>query len=213
MRLSILTIHPGYFDGVLGEGLLKKSIQSGKLKVQVMDIRRFALDKHKRVDDQPYGGGPGMVLKIEPIVRCLQSIVFKEEKTRVVVLAAKGKRFNQRTSQRFSKLDHLILICGRYEGIDERVAQFYADEELRIGDYVLMGGEAAAAVVIEATARHVPGVLGNPQSLVEESFALGREREHEQYTRPEVFEGHRVPEVLLRGNHSEIARWRKQKRS
>ncbi len=212
MRLSILTIHPGYFEGVLREGLIKKSIQSKTIDIQIVDIRQFATDKHKRVDDQPYGGGPGMVLKVEPIVRCLNAITVSGEKTRVVVLAAKGKKFTQKMSARFAKVDHLILICGRYEGIDERVSQFYADEEVRIGDYVLMGGEAAASVVLEATARHLPGVLGNPDSLIDESFSVGAEREHEQYTRPPDFEGHLVPEVLLKGNHAEIKRWRKQQR-
>jgi tRNA (guanine37-N1)-methyltransferase len=213
MRLSILTIHPGYFDGVLREGLIKKAIQKKFLQIQIVDIRQYASNKHKRVDDQPYGGGPGMVLKVEPIVQCLRSISSPKEKTRVVVLAAKGKKFTQKMSARFSKVDHLILICGRYEGIDERVSRYYADEEIRIGDYVLMGGEAAASVVLEATARHLPGVLGNPDSLIEESFSAGAEREHEQYTRPPSFEGHLVPEVLLNGNHAEIQRWRKQRKS
>jgi tRNA (guanine37-N1)-methyltransferase len=213
MRLSILTIHPGYFDGVLKEGLIKKAIQKKFLQVEIVDIRQYASDKHKRVDDQPYGGGPGMVLKVEPIVQCLRSICSPKEKAHVVVLAAKGKKFTQKMSVRFSRVDHLILICGRYEGIDERVSQFYADDEIRIGDYVLMGGEAAASVVLEATARHLPGVLGNPDSLIEESFSVGAHREHEQYTRPPSFEGHLVPEVLLKGNHSEIQRWRKQRQS
>jgi tRNA (guanine37-N1)-methyltransferase len=213
MRLSILTIHPGYFDGVLREGLINKAIQKQFVQIQIVDIRQYAPDKHKRVDDQPYGGGPGMVLKVEPIVQCLRAIRSPQEKTRVVVLAAKGKKFTQKMSARFSRVDHLILICGRYEGIDERVSQFYADEEIRIGDYVLMGGEAAASVVLEATVRHLPGVLGNPDSLIEESFSAGAEREHEQYTRPPSFEGHLVPEVLLRGNHADIQRWRKRRKS
>ncbi len=178
----------------------------------MINIRDFSEPPHKRVDDKPYGGGPGMIMKVEPLVAALRSIEKPKENVRRIVLSAKGKEFTQKMAKKWAKEEHLVLICGRYEGIDERVLDYYADEEVRIGNYVLMGGEVAAAVVIETVARLVPGVLGNPESLKDESFSSGTEREYIQYTRPPTFEGHEVPEILLKGNHSEIAKWRKQKK-
>lgn len=209
MRFSVLTIHPQMLAGFFEEGLLHKSQKKGSIEIQTVDIRKFADAPHFRVDDKPYGGGAGMVLQCEPIVRALRSVQKKTEKTRVVVLSAKGKPFTQKKATAFKKYDHLILICGRYEGIDERVADFYADEELRVGDYVLMGGELAAGIVIESVARLLPGVLGNPSSISDESFSEARRLEYDQYTRPPAFEGKAVPEVLLTGNHQKISAWRK----
>lgn len=214
MRFSILTIHPQFFTGFLTEGLIGKAIARAKLELSIVDIRDFADAPHFRVDDKPYGGGPGMVLKPEPIVRALQSLKkFPGEKSRVIVFSAKGQAFTQSKAQDYSKIDHLILICGRYEGIDERVAQFYADEEVRVGDYVLMGGEVAAEIVVEATSRLIPGILGNEESTTDESFSGGCEKEYPQYTRPPVFDGHEVPAVLQRGHHKEIQKWRAAKRA
>lgn len=208
MRISILTIHPNLFQAFLSEGLIGQAISKGLLRAEVVNIRDYSDPPHFRVDDHPYGGGPGMILKPEPIVRALKKLKQVGERTRTVVLAAKGKKFSQSVAKRYSKLDHLILICGRYEGIDERIIEHYADEEVRIGDYVLMGGEVAAQVIFEATTRLMPGVLGNPESLACESFGAGAQKEYAQYTRPAVFEGHEVPKVLRGGNHKEIMKWR-----
>ncbi len=211
MKFTFLSIHPGIFESLFKESLLAKAIHAHKIEVSVVNPRDFSDPPHHRVDDKPYGGGPGMVMKPEPIVRALQKIIPENErkKTRVIVLAAKGKSFTQATAEDWKKnYDHLVFICGRYEGIDERVKEFYADEEVRIGDYVLMGGEIAAAVILETVARLVPGVLGNPNSLEVESFGATKNLEYPQYTRPEEFDGHRVPEVLLNGNHAEISKWR-----
>jgi len=213
MRFSVLSLHPDLFSGFRSEGLLGKSFQSQKLQLNLFNPREFADLPHKRVDDKPYGGGPGMVMKPEPIVRALRSIKeVPKEKKRVVLLAAKGRKFSQAMARRYSKLDHLVLICGRYEGIDERVAENFVDEEIRIGDYVLMGGEVAAQVVIEAVSRLLPEVIGNPVSLEDESFGAGSEKEYAHFTRPPDFEGYKVPEVLLKGNHKEILKWRSASR-
>jgi len=213
MRISLLTIHPQIFSGFLTEGLIGKAIQKNKIQFQVVDLRDYSDAPHHRVDDKPYGGGPGMVLKPEPIVRALRALPSeKSEKRRVILMAAKGRPFSQKKARSLSKFDHLVFICGRYEGIDERVIEHFADEELRIGDYVLMGGEVAAEVVIEACVRLVPGVIGNPDSLIEESFSLQKEREYAQYTRPADFEGIKVPEVLIEGHHKKIQDWRAQRR-
>ncbi|MDB5037834.1 MAG: trmD [Bacteriovoracaceae bacterium] len=215
MKFSLLTIHPSILAGICSDGLLSKAQKKNLLKIDIVNIRDFADAPHFKVDDKPYGGGPGMVLKCEPIARAVEAAKAKnpDSKTRVIVFSAKGKKFNQTSVHRLLKYEHLILICGRYEGIDERIADYYADEEIRIGDYVLMGGEVAAGVVVEAVGRQVPGVLGNPNSLVAESFSQEILKEHAQYTRPPVFDGHEVPEVLLEGNHSLIEKWRAAKSS
>lgn len=221
MRFDILTIFPEMFAPYLRVGVLGRAMKAGVLDVRIQNIRDFADDKHKTVDDTPYGGGAGMVLKIEPIARAIGSIndqypITNAQRRRTVVLSAKGGQFTQAKAEEYAKLDSLILICGRYEGIDQRVVDHLADEEISIGPYVLNGGEVAAMAVIEAVGRLMPGVLGNSESLKEESFAkLKNEncnlvREHPQYTKPETYKGWRVPDVLLSGNHDEIRRWRER---
>lgn len=209
MRFSVLTLHPELFVPFSQEGLLGKAVARRLLNVSALQIRDFSDPPHFRVDDKPYGGGAGMVLKVDPIVRALRSL---EDKPYVVVLAAKGKRFTQKTALRWLKHKHIALVCGRYEGIDERVTKHYADEEVRIGDFVMMGGEAAAMAIIETVGRLVPGVLGNQASLSEESFSPEVQKEYDQYTRPQSFEGHEVPSVLLSGNHRSIASHRKDQK-
>jgi tRNA (guanine37-N1)-methyltransferase len=211
MKFSILTIHPSLATAFSADGLLAKAQQKNLIQIEAVNIRDFSDPPHHRVDDKSYGGGPGMVLKPEPIARALQKIKSEAQvssKIRTIVLSAKGKQFTQEVAHRLSKYDQLIFICGRYEGIDERIADFYADEEISIGNYVMMGGEVAAAAIIETVARLLPGVIGNPQSLEAESFSTDLDAEYEQYTRPPVFEGHEVPAVLQSGNHREIEKWR-----
>jgi len=187
------------------------------------NLRDYTEDKHKTVDDTPYGGGPGMVLKIEPIYKSVQSlkskIKNKKAKIRIVLFSAKGKKYAQSDAERLSKYDNLILICGRYEGVDERVAEYIADEEISIGDYVLTGGEIPAMILVDSVTRLIPGVLGNIESLKEESFTKIKNSklkiknsilEYPQFTKPENFEGWKVPDVLLSGNHKEIEKWRKR---
>ncbi|MEW6269924.1 MAG: tRNA (guanosine(37)-N1)-methyltransferase TrmD [Thermodesulfobacteriota bacterium] len=206
MRIDVLTIFPEYFSGMLGASLLGKAIARGTLDVRLHQLRDYTTDRHRTVDDTPYGGGHGMVMKIEPLVTALEAIC--PPGARRILLTARGERFTQATAQRLAGESSLLLVCGRYEGIDERITS-YVDEQLCIGDYVLSGGEAAAAVVIDAVVRLVPGVIGNEGSLHEESFTDGL-LEYPQYTRPEVFRGERVPEVLLSGNHAAIERWRRE---
>ncbi len=191
------------------DGLLKQAIRSGVLSVDVQDIRDFSRDKHRTVDDTPYGGGAGMVMKPEPIVAAIKHAVEDSRSFRVIVFSPKGKKFDQNAARRLSRHRNFVLVCGRYEGIDERVPAFYADEELSIGDYVLSGGEAAALVFLESVARLVPGFVGNEESLVSESYENGL-LEYPQYTKPRTFEGHDVPPVLLSGNHREIEQWRSE---
>jgi tRNA (guanine37-N1)-methyltransferase len=205
MRIDILTIFPEYFAGVLSTSLLGKAVQRGTLDVRLHQLRDYTTDRHRTVDDTPYGGGHGMVMKVEPLVTALEAIA--PPGARKVLFSARGARFTQQVAHRLAGEASLVLVCGRYEGVDERIAP-YVDEQLCIGDYVLSGGEAAAAVVIDAVSRLVPGVIGNEGSLTEESFASGI-LEYPQYTRPETFRGARVPDVLLSGNHAEVARWRR----
>lgn len=180
------------------------------MKIRIHNIRDFAKDKHKTVDDRPYGGGPGMILKIEPLYSCLKSIK-RKKKSKVVVLAPGGKTFDQKMAKSLSKLDQLILICGRYEGFDERIMKF-VDLKISIGDYVLTGGEIPAMVIVDAVARLIPGVLGNQDSTKDETFSKSKDYiEYPQYTRPENFKGMKVPKVLLSGNHKKIAGWRAKK--
>lgn len=213
MRLSLLTIHPQIFSGFISEGLIAKATQKNLIQFDIQNIRDYSDAPHHRVDDKSYGGGPGMVLMCEPIVRALRACRSTEnpKKTRTILLAAKGKKFTQKVAHRLSKYDQLVFICGRYEGVDERIAEHYIDEEIRIGDYVMMGGEVASMVMIEAIVRLLPGVLGNPLSTQDESFSSAMVEEYGQYTRPREFEGHLVPEVLVRGNHREIEKWRSEK--
>ncbi len=205
MRIDVLTIFPEYFSGVLSTSLLGKAIARGTLDVRLHQLRDHTTDKHRSVDDTPYGGGHGMVMKIEPLVTALEAI--SPPGAHRVLFSARGHRFTQAVAHRLAELPSVVLVCGRYEGVDERIASFI-DEQLCIGDYVLSGGEAAAAVVIDAVSRLIPGVIGNEGSLHEESFSAGL-LEYPQYTRPEVFRDLRVPDVLLSGNHAEVARWRR----
>jgi len=208
MRFSLLTIHPESLRGFFKEGILGKAADKEHLELECVNIRDYADPPHFHVDDKPYGGGPGMVLKPEPIIRALEDKTESTSKKRVIVLSAKGEPFTQKTAERLKHYDHLVLICGRYEGIDERVTEFYADEEIRVGDAVLMGGELAAAMIVESVARLVPGVIGNPESLVNESLSTAFDKEYPQYTRPESFEGKEVPKVLMSGDHKAVQSWR-----
>jgi tRNA (guanine37-N1)-methyltransferase len=205
MRIDVITLFPKLFEEPLRTSLLGKAVEGGRLDVAVHDLRAFGLGKHKSVDDEPYGGGAGMVMRPEPIFDAVDSL--RTESAHVVLLSARGTRLDQSHVARLASHDHIIFICGRYEGIDERVAEYLADEELSIGDYVLAGGEVAALVVIEAVSRLVPGVLGNVESLASESHSP-QGLEYPQYTRPAEFRGWRVPDVLLSGDHGAIARWR-----
>jgi tRNA (guanine37-N1)-methyltransferase len=213
MKFHVLTIFPEFFRGPLEHGVVARAAESGILSVQVHNLRDWTFDRHKTVDDRPFGGGEGMVLKAEPIFLAVESILpVREAGRKVILLSAQGRLFDQPAAKRLSGCEELVLICGRYEGVDERVAEHVADEEISIGDYVLSGGELAAAVVIDAVARLLPGVLGNKDSSVFESFAgedgqLGA-LDCPHYTRPAEFRGWSAPEVLLSGNHEEIRRWR-----
>jgi len=221
MTFHVLTLFPGTFKGFLEETMMKRAIAAGVVDVKLVNIRDYATDKHQTTDDTPYGGGPGMVMKIEPIYRALQALkgvggrVSGSGKGRTALLSARGKQFDQRVAETYAKLETLTLICGRYEGVDQRVADHLCDEELSIGPYVLSGGEVAAMVVIETVARLLPKFLGNPESLTEESFGnwkleIGNSVEYPQCTKPEDFHGWKVPDVLLSGDHAKIEQWRKK---
>jgi tRNA (guanine37-N1)-methyltransferase len=222
MKFDIITIFPQIFDGFLEESLIKRAQEKGLIEIRVHNLRKWAVDKHKSVDDKPFGGGRGMVFKVEPIFKAVSSLTQQKTKgknQKIILFTPRGKKFNQRIAYQFSKLDHLIMICGRYEGIDERVVKYVADVNLSIGNYILMGGEVPAMVVIEAVTRLIPGVLGKSELLLErmakrkgggQAFV-----EYPQYTRPAVFElpdgrKWKVPEVLLSGNHQKIQEWRKK---
>lgn len=208
MRIDILTIFPGIFESPLRESLLGKAIASGLLDVRVHDIRDYATDKHRRVDDEAYGGGPGMVMKPEPIFAAVEAL--GPGPKRVILLSPAGRRLDQALARELAAEPWLVLICGRYEGVDERVVEGLPAEEVSIGDYVLSGGELPALVVLEAVSRLVPGVVGRAESLERESFGAEGLLDHPHYTRPAEFRGMRVPEVLLSGDHGEIERWRRQ---
>ncbi len=208
MIFDILTIFPGMFVSPLGESLMKKALDKGLLQIRVHNLRDFTEDKHRMTDDYPYGGGVGMVMKVEPIVRALDAVKAEDPESRAVLLTPQGERFNHRLAREMAGHKHWTLICGRYEGLDERVRQV-VDREISIGDYILTGGELPALVVIDAVVRHIPGFLGDEQSAEEDSFGGGL-LEYPQYTRPPVFRGMAVPEVLLSGDHARIARWRRK---
>ena len=209
MEFHIITLFPGFFTSPLRESLLHKAQERGVVKVLVHDLRDHALDRHRVADDAPYGGGAGMVLTPEPVIRCLRAIEAEAGPSVVVLLTPQGVPFSQALARRLAGEERLVLICGRYEGVDERIGLHYADLELSIGDYVLAGGEVAAQVVLEATVRLIPGVVGDRRSVEEDSFQVGL-LDHPHYTRPAEVEGHRVPEVLLSGNHEAIRRWRRK---
>ena len=211
MIFDILTLFPEIFDSYLGTSILGRAIEQGHIRVRRHNIRDYATDKHRVTDDTPYGGGSGMVMKPEPLVRGLEAVQGKEEtRARVILLSPQGRLFDQTVARELSRLPRLIMVCGKYEGVDERVRDLAVDEEISIGDYILTGGELAAMVILEATARLLPGVLGDEASTQEESFTEGL-LEYPHYTRPREFMGCRVPDVLLSGNHQEIAAWRRRK--
>ncbi|HUO16448.1 MAG TPA: tRNA (guanosine(37)-N1)-methyltransferase TrmD [Verrucomicrobiae bacterium] len=237
MKADIVTIFPDFFRGPLNHGITRRACEMGLANIEVHDLRQFTHDRHRTVDDRPFGGGEGMVLKPEPIFECLESLGIASREQRmsgkasesVILLSAQGQRFTQKVAAELATLDRLVLICGRYEGVDERVGEFLADRELSIGDYVLSGGELAAAVVVEAVTRLLPGAVGNEASTRQESFTShaveeelvenagpdstcgsGGLLDYPHYTRPAEFRGMQVPEILINGNHQDIRRWRRE---
>jgi tRNA (guanine37-N1)-methyltransferase len=234
MRFDLITIFPEFFAGPLGHGIVRRAKEAGIAQIHVQDLREFTKDRHRTVDDRPFGGGEGMVLKPEPLFEAVESLLGHgagnaEQKsaprdgTAILLMSAAGRLFTQETARRFAKLERLILICGRYEGVDERVAEHLATEEICVGNYVLSGGELPACIVVDAVTRLLPGAVGNEASTQNESFsdyqgssrATGDGRDvlldFPHYTRPAEYRGWKVPEVLIGGNHAEVAKWRRQK--
>src|SRR5579862_1507174 len=235
MRFDLVTIFPEFFAGPLQHGIVRRAQETGLISVNVQDLREFTKDRHRTVDDRPFGGGEGMVLKPEPLFQAVESLLGHsvgdagsgsssvEPETAIVLMSAAGKLFRQDTARRYAKLSRVILICGRYEGVDERVAEHLATEEVSVGDFVLSGGELPAVMILDAVTRLLPGALGNEDSTVNESFSEMRVAEIEansesrvtalldfpHYTRPAEFRGWGVPEVLIGGNHAEVAKWRR----
>ncbi len=211
MRFDIVTIFPKLFEPFVKESLLVRAQKNKLLKIEVHNLRNFTTDKHKKVDDKPFGGGLGMVMKVEPVFKAVQLLKTKNYKlkTKVILFTPRGKKFTQKMAHEFSKCGQLIFICGRYEGVDERVAEYIADEEISIGDYVLMGGEIPAMAVIETVSRLIPGVVGKPEFLKDRQ-SKSAFIEYPQYTRPEVFKKWEVPKILLSGDHKKIAEWKAQ---
>jgi tRNA (guanine37-N1)-methyltransferase len=210
VKFHIVTIFPEFFRGPFEHGVIQKAREAGLIEIQVHDLRTWTYDRHRTVDDRPFGGGEGMLLKAAPIFEAVEAVwPERGDESKVVLLSAQGKKFDQAKAREFSGLKELLLICGRYEGVDERVAEHLADEELSIGDYVLSGGELAAAVVVDAVARLQAGVLGNETSSVDESFSEAGLLDWPHYTRPAEFRGWKVPEVLIGGNHEEVRKWRR----
>jgi tRNA (guanine37-N1)-methyltransferase len=234
MKIDILTIFPDFFRGPLDYGIVRRAREAGLVSITVHDLRAFAHDRHRTVDDRPFGGGEGMVLKAEPIFECVESleVAAREDRTvgrsrqSVVLLSAQGNRFDQGMAEALATMERIVLICGRYEGVDERVSAFLADREISIGDYVLSGGELGAAVLMDAVTRLIPGAVGNSASTRQESFSGAEELvigdgpastcisggllDYPHYTRPAEFRGMQVPETLISGNHDEIRRWRRR---
>ncbi len=232
MKIDIVTIFPDFFRGPLDYGIIRRAREAGLAAIEVHDLRAFAHDRHRTVDDRPFGGGEGMVLKPEPLFECLESLGVAARgerhaaKQSVILLSAQGKRFDQGIAEGLSALQRIVFICGRYEGVDERVGQYLADRELSIGDYVLSGGELGAAVILDTVVRLIPGAVGNEASTRQESFGTQAELpvgeapsstcvsggllDYPHYTRPAEFRGMAVPEVLTAGNHEEIRRWRRR---
>ena len=220
MRFDILTLFPGMFDGPFRESIVGKAQQRGLLSIHIHNIRDYATDKHHTADDYPYGGGAGMVMKVEPAFAALADVLEKVDEaqpdhvpvlgvSRVVLMSPQGRPFRQAIAQELSRLSHLVLICGHYEGVDERIRVHLVDDELSIGDYVLTGGEIPAMVVVDSVARLLAGVLHEPTSPLDESFSAGL-LEYPQYTRPYDFRGWTVPDILLSGDHGAVARWRRE---
>ena len=205
MKIDVLTLFPGMFAGPLDESIIQRAREAGVLDLQIHNLRGWAHDRHKTVDDRPYGGGPGMLLKPEPIFEAVEKLA--RGNTRVILMSPTGRIFDQAAARELAQAEHLLLVTGHYEGFDERVREQLADDELSIGDYVLTNGALPAMVIIDAVTRLLPGVLGDDESATDESFSRGL-LEHPQYTRPAEFREMKVPEVLLSGNHAEIAKWR-----
>ena len=208
MRIDILTLFPEFFDSPLSQSMLRRAQALGRVSFRVLDLRDYTADRHKVADDRPFGGGPGMVMKPEPLVAAIRAVRQDDPATRVIFLTPSGRLFDQGKAAELSQASSLLLICGHYEGVDERVRQFI-DDEISIGDFVLTGGEIPALVIVDAVTRLIPGVLGGEGATEDESFQGGM-LEYPHYTRPRVFEGLTVPEVLLCGDHAKIARWRRQ---
>lgn len=209
MKFQILTLFPEMFAGPLSTSIIGRGVESGLLAIELHNIRDYALDRHRTVDDAPYGGGAGMVMKVEPLTAALEAVRSKAPTARIMLASPRGVPFTQAKAAELAKEEELIILCGRYEGIDERLMELFGPEEFSIGDYVLTGGELAAMVLVDAVGRLVPGVLGSNESTDEESFSVGL-LEYPHYTRPPEFRGLKVPDVLLSGNHREIARWRRE---
>lgn len=205
MKIDVVTLFPAMFAGPLDESIIKRAREAGRLDLALHNLRDYAHDRHKTVDDRPFGGGPGMLLKPEPLFEAVESLA--RENTRVILVSPAGRRFDQAVARELAGLEHLLMVCGHYEGFDERVRERLADDELSIGDYVLTNGALPVMVIVDAVTRLLPGVLGDEDSAREDSFSQGL-LEYPQYTRPAEFRGMKVPEVLLSGNHAEIARWR-----
>ncbi|MDZ7814803.1 MAG: tRNA (guanosine(37)-N1)-methyltransferase TrmD [Planctomycetota bacterium] len=207
MRFDILTLFPGFFDGILGDSILKRASEAGHIEVEVHNLPKWSNDpKHHKVDDRPYGGGPGMVIKPEPVVDSVEELT-AEEPAHVILTTPVGRPYSQPVARELSKKERLVIVCGHYEGFDERIREELEPDEISIGDYVMTGGELAAMVILDSVSRLLPGVLGDPGSSVEDSFTEEL-LDHAHYTRPEEYRGRRVPEVLLSGDHAKIAEWR-----
>jgi len=210
MKFDIVTIFPRMVEAGLAEGVISRGVERGLLDIKVHDLREYTVDRHRSVDDVPYGGGPGMVMKPEPLARAVEDIRARRgDPDTVVLLSPQGRRFTQAEAARMSALRHVALLCGRYEGMDERIRTLVATEELSIGDYVLSGGELPALVIVDAISRLVPGVVGDTRSVEEDSFSRGL-LDYPHYTRPSEFSGAKVPEVLMSGHHEQVRRWRKK---
>ncbi|MBI4812352.1 tRNA (guanosine(37)-N1)-methyltransferase TrmD [Candidatus Falkowbacteria bacterium] len=212
MTFYVLTIFPRIFDSYLNESIIGRARKNKIINTKICNLRDWTIDKHKTVDDTPYGGGAGMVMKVEPIYKALRALKskIKNQKSKIILMSAKGKKWDQQMAKRYAKLDNVIMVCGRYEGVDERIKKFI-DEEISIGDYVLTGGEIGAITIIDSVTRLLPGVLGNPKSLNHESHSIPGLLEYPQYTRPDIFKKYKVPKILLSGDHKKIEAWRKKK--
>jgi tRNA (guanine37-N1)-methyltransferase len=212
MRFDVLTLFPDIFPGYLGQSLLKRAIDAGLVEVHLHNIRDWSKGKHNTVDDRPFGGGPGMVMKVEPVVECVEAVQAKDaDAGHLVMLTPQGRRLDQKTVKELASHKRLILLCGRYEGFDERIRLILQPDEISIGDFILNGGEVAAMTIIDTTIRLIPGVLGDEDSSVYDSFSGDRRwLECAQYTRPREYRGYEAPEILLNGHHEEIARWREE---
>lgn len=211
LRFDVLTLFPRLFDSFLSESLLSKAIQGGLVEVHTHDMRQWTKDKHQRVDDRPFGGGPGMLIQVQPVVECVEAVqAMGPSPGQLILLSPQGERLRQPVVSELATVSRLILLCGRYEGFDQRVIEILQPREISLGDFVLNGGEVAAMAVIEATMRLIPGALGDAESSLQDSFSNSDLLEYPQYTRPREFRGHCVPQVLLNGNHREIAAWRSE---